>query len=186
MGPLRQPASEDARSGGASSDVKVITELEHNGEAGQGQGGSGFHYIDLDDDLSEEDGGGTRRAGTTEDYNLASEDTEYEAYFIEELFADEEELTSMYEESRAVFYQERRAAGRWTANRPARGLTQQLKQGVQRGRKLMDTLKQGARVRWPWRRQVGELISRLTSCWERMATCRRRPTGNGSRTPSGR
>ena len=147
VGPLRQPASEDARSGGASSDVKVITELEHNGEAGQGQGGSGFHYIDLDDDLSEEDGGGTRRAGTTEDYNLASEDTEYEAYFIEELFADEEELTSMYEESRAVFYQERRAAGRWTANRPARGLTQQLKQGVQRGRKLMDTLKQGARVK---------------------------------------
>ena len=142
MGPLRQPASEDARSGGASSDVKVITELEHNGEAGQGQGGSGFHYIDLD-----EDGGGTRRAGTAEDYNLASEDTKYEAYFIEELFADEEELTSMYEESRAVFYQERRAAGRWTANRPARGLTQQLKQGVQRGRKLMDTLKQGARVK---------------------------------------
>ena len=97
--------------------------------------------------MSDEGDGGSRRPGTTEDYNLAEEDTEYEAYFIEEIFVDEDELTGMYEEQRAAFYQQGRAAGKWVDTRPARGLTQQLKSGVQKGKRMMETLKQGAKVK---------------------------------------
>ena len=127
--------------------MRTATELEGTEKASGAQGGSGFHYIDLDEDVSDEGDGGSQRPDTTEDYNLAEGDTEYEAYFIEELFVDEDELTGMYEEQRAVFYQERRAAGKWVDTRPARGLTQQLKNGVQKGKKMMETLKEGAKVK---------------------------------------
>ena len=146
VGSLRESASADARSHCSSSDVKVTTELDSEENARKGQGEGGFHYIDLEEDVSEDDQGGHTAKETTEDYNLDEGETNYEAYFIEELFVDEEEMIDMYEEHRAVFYQERRAPGTWVETRPPRGLTQQFKKGVQQGRRLMEAVKQGARV----------------------------------------
>ena len=70
VGSLRESASADARSHCSSSDVKVTTELDSEENARKGQGEGGFHYIDLEEDVSEDDQGGHTAKETTEDYNL--------------------------------------------------------------------------------------------------------------------
>lgn len=70
----------------------------------------------------------------------------YEAYLAEELYAGEEEMGPLYQEVLNVFYDKRRAAMEWNVDRPARGMTQKLKKGVQDAQKLMELVKKAART----------------------------------------
>ena len=126
VGPFRSSEATAACPGGASSDVSsdvIVEEIPTAEDEGIHQEGDDY-----------------------QDYEGVGRDVRESIYALEELYQDHEELGSLYDEDKEVFYQKRQEPTQWTMRRPARGLTQHMKMGVQKGLRMLDRLKRGSQV----------------------------------------
>ena len=135
VGPLRGTSPEDACPGSASPDVSSDVIMEEVSEQEEQVGRSAPRMVNI---LIEGE--------QNQDYDGIGCDIRESIYALEELYMDDEEMAAVYDEDKEVFYQGRKRPITWRTSRPARGLTQKLKKGVQVGLRLMDRVKRGSLV----------------------------------------
>ena len=143
VGTFRRLEAKDARPSGASIDVSSEPSPDWGG--GSQTGGAGSPVLE-DDDVLVETEGGLVAENDTEDYDAVGSDVREELYAMEDLYVDEGDWEGIYKEDKDAYFLDRRRPGAWEKGRPARGVTQKLKKGVQQGIRLMERLKRGAQV----------------------------------------
>ena len=123
VGSPRSSSPADARTSGTSSHV--------NGEK------EDVREIDMEDCTELMEG---------EDYKVSEDHTMITTEHSMDLSDGEEEWNTLYVEDQEALRGRRQREVHWTEGRPARGLTQKLKKGVQRGIHLMARVKKGAQM----------------------------------------